>query len=117
MVLERFSTDLERKSLGYRRQGGDGQGDRAVVGQVKELVVGVSHQTAPICDSLCGPCGCKERRRGEVSACLPLSPPLHPLDRVERVGSEGKERNEKEEEKETARLTERRENTPQAQDG
>lgn len=47
MVLDHFSTGSEKEDLCDRRQGGDGQGDWAVVGQVKELVVGVSHQTAP----------------------------------------------------------------------
>lgn len=116
MVLDHFSTYSEKKSLGYRRQGGGGQGDRAVVGQVKELVVGVmvSSDGSKLRLSLWA-LRVQRRRRGQVSPCLPLSPPLHPLDRAERVGSEETEKKIKE--KGTERVTERRKNTPQDEDG
>lgn len=52
-----------------------------MVGQVKELAVGVSHQTA-----LCGPCGCK--RGGDRSAPVYLPSLLFTLEWAEQVGSE-----------------------------
>lgn len=82
MVLDHSSTDSKKKSLGYRRQGGGGQGDQAAVSRVKELVVGVSHQTASCSGSLTrslsfslslslsGPCGCARKGGRERSASV-----------------------------------------------
>lgn len=56
-----------------------GRGDRAVGGRVKELLVGVSHQTAPSSGSVWA-LRVRGGMRGEVSFCLAPSPPLHPLD-------------------------------------
>lgn len=121
MVLDDSSADSEKKSLGYRRQGGGTQGDRAVVGRVKELVVGVSHQTAP-CSGALWALRVRGGRRGEVSLCLPSSPPLHPLDwtRLEQRGGQvrGKQRARRDSgESDRKRENEETLNAPQAEDG
>lgn len=104
MVPDHSSTDSENEESGLQEAGRGWAGrDRAVVGQVKELVAGVSHQTAlplSLSLSLCGPCGCEEGG-GERSPSVYLPPLLFdPLDwtRVEQrgVGMRGKNREEEE---------------------
>lgn len=68
MVQDYSPTDSDSKSLGYRRQGGgwarEGRGNQAVVGGVKELAVGGSHQTLlPPPPLSLWALGCEERAR------------------------------------------------------
>lgn len=99
-----------------------GRGDRAAVGRVKELLAGVSHQTALPRSLSLWALRVRGGRRGEVTLCLPPSPPLHPSG-LNPCGAKRwrdqreKQRGGRDKVTERGREDEANKNAPQAEDG